>query len=222
MNECGVWKPFLLLAVLLAIPGSIVAQSPGQDPRGRGPDENPQFFPTEVFGSNRSIVAMGYSWYLRSMQEKPLAESRRPQYPQVYRLLAEVRPYNAPVVVRLSARTDGSGELVTKAGRDGGHPDILTVNTTAEVSQVDVQRFLSLLENADFWSMPTQKLPDTHKPVVMGEGGWMLEGMRDGTYHLVYRGTSGLGPLKDPLIFLLVSLGKVDFRSLPVGPQADR
>jgi hypothetical protein len=163
---------------------------------------------------------MTYSWYLRSMQERPLAESVRPERPQAYRLLVEVRPYDAPLVVRLSIAAAGTGELVAKVGRDGGHPEILTLNRTTEVSQVDVEKFLRLLENAGFWSMPTQNLSDIHKPAVMGEGGWMLEGIREGTYHLVHRVRSELGPAKEPMDFLAVTLAKLDLRSLPVGPAA--
>jgi hypothetical protein len=220
MIRHGLRKPLLLLAVSLAIAGSAVAQTTDPDRlRGREPDKNPQFFPTEVFGSNRNILARGYSWYLRSMAEKPSAEYVSPQCLQVYRLLVETRPYNAPVVVRLWIRTDDVCELVAKVGRDGGHPQILTVSRTTDPSRLDVDKFLRLLTEADFWSMPTQKPFDIHH-VVMGDGGWALEGIKEGRYHAVYRGTSELGPLKDPVAFLVTNLANLDMRSLPVGPAA--
>jgi hypothetical protein len=153
------------------------------------------------------------------MLEKPLAESVRPERPQAYRVLVEVRPYNAPLVVRLSVSKDGVGELVAKIGRDGGHPQILTVNKSGDVSRVAVEKFLRLLEGADFWHMPTRQALDIHH-VVMGEPGWMLEGSKEGRYHLVHRGASELGPLKDSVVFLVITLAKLDLRSLPVGPAA--
>jgi hypothetical protein len=222
MNRNCVWKPVVLLAMWLATPRSVVAQSRTPDgAQRRGPDESPQFFPSEAFGGNRSILAVAYSWYLRSMQESPLAQSVRPECPQAYRLLVEVRPYNAPLVVRLVVLANRSGALVTKVGRDGGHPHILTVNRTTGVPGVYVQKFLALLDNADFWSMPTERLWDIHKPVAMGEGGWMLEGIREGRYHIVHRARSELGPLKDPLDFLVVRVANLDLGALPIGPQAN-
>jgi len=221
MVKYGGCKPLLLVAMSLAIAGPAVRQSQGQgQPRARGPDENPQFFPSEVFGSNRSILARAYSWYLRSMAEKPLSEYVSPECPQVYRMLVETRPYNAPVVVRLWIRTDGVSGLVAKVGRDGGHPQILTVSKTIDPSPVGVHTFLQLLGEADFWSMPSQKPFDIHH-VVMGEAGWMLEGTREGSYHLVHRVTSELGPLKDSLNFLVTSPANLDLGSLPVGPRGD-
>jgi hypothetical protein len=210
MTGYCVRKPSAAVALLLLFAGPVVAQWP--------PDENPQFFPSGVFVSNRSILARGYSWFLRSMQEKPLAECVSRECPQVYRVLIETRPYNAPVVVRLWIRSDGVSELVTKVGRDGGHPQILSVSKTADPSRVDVDKFLKLLEEAGFWSMPTEFA----KPTAMGASGWMLEGMRGDKYHLVCRSAPELGPLKDPLDFLVVGLAKLDLKSLPVGPRGLR
>jgi hypothetical protein len=222
MTERGTLKLLLLLATSLAIASPAVAQSQSLDDRGGlGPDENPQFFPTEVFGSNHAILARVYSRYLRLMAEKPLAESASPECPQVYRVLVETRPYNAPVIVRLRIRTDGVCELVAKVGRDSGHPQILTVNKTTDPSRLDVEKFLKLLEEAGFWSMPRQKPFDIHH-VVMGDAGWMLEGIKGRRYHLVHRGTSELGSLKDSVAFLVTNLANLDLRSLPVGPQGGR
>jgi len=53
---------------------------------------------------------------------------------------------------------------------------------------------------------------------VMGDTNWMLEAIKEGGYHLVYRGASNLGSLKDSVVFLVVSVAKVDLRSLPTQP----
>ncbi len=203
-------KPLAAVASVLLIASPVVAQWP--------PDENPQFFPSGALTSNLAIVGRAYSWYLRSLQEKPLAECVSRECPQVYRVLVVTRPYNAPVVVRLWIRSDGVSELVTKVGRDGGHPQILTVSKTADPARVDVDKFLKLLEEAGFWSMPTEFA----KPTAMGAAGWMLEGIREDKYHIVCRSAPEIGPLKDPLDFLVVGLAKIDLASLPVGPRGLR
>jgi hypothetical protein len=185
------------------------------------PDESPQFFPGEVFGSTRSILARDYSRYLRSMGEKPLTESVGPECPHIYRALVVLRPYNSPVVVRLSIRADGLGEVVAKVGQDGGHPQYLTVTKTSVASRADVDRFLKLLDESGFWSMPTQEPLEIHH-VTMGDESWMLEGDNGGKYRAVVRAASKQGSVKDPATFLVISLAKLDLRSLPIGPRAGR
>jgi hypothetical protein len=198
----------------------LISATPASGQRYVPPDENPQYFPDAVFGGGQTRLARYYSWYLRSMREKPLAECIAGDTSQAYRVLIVTRPYNAPVVVRLAVGATGGGDLVSKVARDGGHPDIVTLDRTAKVSQEDVQRFVSLLDAADFWSMPSQKPPDIHK-VVMGAVDWMLEAEKHGAYHAVERTTPELGPLKDAAIFLVIRLAKLDLRSLPVGPAGE-
>lgn len=221
MSGFRVWKLLFLVVMSTAVPGTTASQTKNSDrllaPGDTSCDENPQFFPTEVFGRNQAIVARTYSRYLCLTGEKPLAECVSPDRPQVYRVLVEVPPRNAPVVVRLSIAAGGVGELVAKAGQSGGHPEILTLNRTTEVSHADVDAFLKLLDNVGFWSMSALK-PFDIDHVVMGDTGWMLEGSREGRYHLVYRGASELGPLKDAVVFLVVSVAKVDLRSVPTQP----
>ena len=202
----AVRKPLLAVALFMLIASPVVPQWP--------PDENPQFFPSGVFARPNSIIARAYSWYLRSMQEKPLGECVSRDYPQVYRALVCTRPWNAPVVVRLWIRSDGVSEAVIKVGQDGAHPQILTVSKTSDPSQADVDKFLKLLGEAGFWSMPTEFA----KPTAMGAAGWMLEGIREDRYHVVCRSAPELGPLKAPLDFLVAGLAKLDLASLPVGP----
>ena len=192
--------------VLLA-PRLTIAQMP--------PNGNSQFFPSDVFGSGQSIIAREYSRYLRSMQEKPLAQYVSPEFPLVYRLLIVTRPWNAPVVVRLWIRSDGLSEIIIKAARDGGHPQILTVSKTVDPAPGDVGHFLKLLEHAGFWTMPALNPRST----VMGAADWMLEGLSHDLYHAVCRSSPELRALKDPLDFLVGSLAKLDLRSLPVGPK---
>lgn len=220
MTLHSVRSPLLPLVLSLLLAGGLVCQPEHPEQAGTAVGTS-QFFPAETFGSNE--VARTYSRYLRSMGEKPLSESVIPEGPdEVYRVLVEVRPYNSPVVVRLRIRNDGSGELAAKVGRDGGHPQILTVNRTAAVSRANVDRFLQLLNEAGFWSTPTREVFDSHRRFLMGGEGWMLEASQKGRYHVVCRAVSELGALKDPAVFVVVSLAGLDLRSLSAGPEADK
>jgi hypothetical protein len=145
------------------------------------------------------------------MGETPLAETTGPKVPQVYRLLLNTRPYGVPVAVRLSVAPDGTGEVVGKMGQSPRFPDVLTENRIANVSQTQIDEFLKLLVDSGFWSIPVFETIDPHH-VVMGETGWMFEGEKEGSYHVVCRGTSSLASLRKTVMFL-VTLSKLDLAS---------
>jgi hypothetical protein len=220
MTGHRVGNPLLALVLSLLFGGGPVFQSEHPEQAGTTVISS-QFFPPGTFEGNENILARAYSRYLRLMGEKPLGESPISEGAEVYRVLVELRPYNSPVVVRLRIRNDGSGELTAKVGRDGGHPQILTVDRTADVSPTNVGRFLQLLNEARFWSMPTEE-PDRYRRSIIGGEGWMIEANKNGSYHAVCRAVSGLGALKDPAVFAVANLGRLDLRSLPVGPEADK
>jgi len=225
MSGCRAGRGLLLLGTWLAIVGAGAGQTANPSRPWPPVDENPQFFPTATFGSNRAIMARTYSWYLRSMGERPLAECVSAENPQVYRAVV-LPPNRSPAVVRLSIGASGVGELVIKVAQTYTAPAVLAVNRTADVSQADVSAFLKVLNEGDFWRMPTHKPWDrtSGRPLVsmLGDTAWMLEGSKQGDYHLVDRGTSQLGTLKDSVLFLVINLAKVDLRSLPIDPVVRR
>jgi hypothetical protein len=209
--------------LLVMIPSLLVflgvGRSNGQDV-GRlryvpTPDDIAQFFHGELSASDH--VALAYCRDLHLMEETPLAGAGGAQAHQVYRLVVETRPYNTPVVVRLSIGTEGTGQIVAKVGQSVRFPDILTVDRTADVSRVDVDQFLKLLTNSGFWSMPVLPPFDLHH-VALGEPGWMLEGGAGGSYRVAWRNTSALASLKDPVMFLVLNIGKVDLASTATRP----
>lgn len=114
-----------------------------------------QYFHGELSASDH--VASAYCRYLHLMGEMPLTGAISAQAPQVYRMMVEAPPHNIPVVVRLTIRADGAGEVVVKVGQSPRFPDVLTVNRTADVSRADVDDFLKLLASSAFWSMPAQQ-----------------------------------------------------------------
>jgi hypothetical protein len=144
------------------------------------------------------------------MAEKPMPECAGPDHPQVYRVLV-LPPYGSRLLVRLSVRAGGSGELTAKAGQSDYHPEVLIVDKTREVSNADVQSILKHLNDAAFWSTPTED--PRHN--VMGGVVWLIEGAKAGEYHVVDRPESELGPLKDSVVFLVVKLGKLDLPTQP-------
>ncbi|MGC1491530.1 MAG: hypothetical protein WA798_09155 [Candidatus Acidiferrum sp.] len=181
------------------------------------PQEIFQFFQGNLGPNDGGALALYYARYLHMMGEKPLAETPGPQGTQVYRLLVVTRPYNIPVVVRLSIFPDGTGEIVGKISQSSRFADRLTANKTTRVSHADVEQFLKLLADLGFWSLPVLERIDTAR-VGLGGVGWMLEGEKAGTYHVVCRDDANLAALMRPVLFL-VNLSQLDLASTTARPS---
>jgi hypothetical protein len=202
--------PGVAIPLLLVTIG--VVQSDGQS-TGRiryvpSPDDIAAYFQGQLSANIDDALAYYGARYLHTMEEKPLPASD-PQASELYRVLVETRPHNAPVLVRLSIGTDGTAEVVTKVGGDPYRGD-LAINTTADVSHAKVDEFLGLLASSAFWSMPVQQPREKNGYVVLGEPSWMFEGSKVATYHVVCRNTSGLASPKRAELFLLTNIGGVD------------
>jgi len=152
--------------------------------------------------------------YLHFMREKPLLDAVSPSVPQIFRLLVNSRPHSLPAIVRLSIRTDGSGEAVIKVSQSLRNSEALAVNRTEEISVKQVNQLLSLVASSDFWAAPAVPAFDINRLVPMGDADWMLEAGRSGAYHVVCRTTATFGSLRGPMMFLLIDIGKLDLASV--------
>jgi hypothetical protein len=212
----------LTVAILLVISTLVPCKSDGQNAERSGQNPSPrdiaQFFQGKLSPDNGRVLAVAYARFLHLMGEKPMIETVGPQASQVYRVLVETRPYNTPVIARLSIRPDGTGEVVVKVSQSARAADVLAVQRTVNLSHSDVGNFLKLLADSGFWSMPVLEPINTHR-VVMGEAGWMFEGEKEGSYHVVCRGTSSLASLKKAVMFL-VDVSKLDLASTAGAPSS--
>ncbi len=168
------------------------------------------FFHGELSESRHPALARYNARYLHLMSEKPLSDGMSPSQPQIYRLLVETRPHNTPVVVRLSIKADGSGEAVVKVSQSARFADTLAVNRTEVVSRENVDDFLRLMGTSSFWSGPVVEQFDANKPVRIGAAGWILEGTREGSYHVVSRSIERQASLTNTVMFLAKNIGKLD------------
>jgi hypothetical protein len=214
-NRCFVIA--IMLATSLLGPAKSGAQDVDQLRYVAPPQEILQFFQGNLGPNDGRTLAVGYARYLHLMGEKPLAETAGPHGAQIYRLLVETRPYSIPVVVRLSILPDGSGELVGKISHSSRFADRLTANTTIRLSTADAGRFLKLLAGWGFWSTPAlERIENTR--IRLGGVGWMLEGEKEGSYHVVCRSDPSLASLRAPLSFLL-NLSQLDLASTTTRPS---
>jgi hypothetical protein len=107
--------------------------------------------------------------------------------------------------VRLSFNPDGSARIiVTEQGYD---PKDVRHVTELPVSSSDAKKFLDLVDKANFWSMPgVTPHPGYYRDASM----WVLEGVRNGNYHVVYREEPDARDLAEMVFFLVRNLSKRD------------
>lgn len=129
---------------------------------------------------------------LPPMGEPSLLEARD-QQANAYRFIYQHSMQHKPLVVRISIRPDGTGEVITKiltyaADCKTGK---LTKNKKRVVPKKAVDALLKRVEEADFWQLPAEDS-------VIGPDGatWIVEGVKDGRYHVVNRWSPRRGEYK--------------------------
>jgi hypothetical protein len=139
-------------------------------------------FPDGIFdqsdASRDGFIANGLTDYLHAISEPCLLDPAK-HGAISYRLIWGGMPSARRVVVRLEVGEDGKAVLFTKvtAGRR------LVSDRVESISSTQVEEFLDLVKLSDFWSLPSSE----NRPPVKDGTSWILEGIRDGAYHGVYR-----------------------------------
>jgi hypothetical protein len=148
-----------------------------------------------------------YSTHLKALQELSLLQLAQNPAVQSYRFLW-LRTFHHPVVVRLDFKSDGTGAITTKvaSGAGGYKPGHLVENTTRPLSREQMEKFLVAVKRAQFWELPSHETPATE-----GCDGaqWIIEGVKDGEYHVVDRWTPSSGPVRDLGMLFLTGLAQM-------------
>jgi hypothetical protein len=147
--------------------------------------------------------------YLQFFDEPSLLPVHQDRTVVSYRVESLLLRGHKVLVVRLSINPDGSAKVVT-VDQSGEQPAVHRTERTAPA--VDVKKFLELIEKANFWSMST--VSNDQRQVYDGVP-WILEGHRDGKYHVVIRDDWPSGPSNELLRYLTIDLGKVDASGIP-------
>jgi hypothetical protein len=123
---------------------------------------------------------------LVAMQEPPLATFTESS--ELYRFVW-LRSWDAPVCVRIS-RDGSEGSIATKVLEKYEGPTYgpLTHSSERHLAKDEMSHLAEMLDAASFWSAPAER-----DWVTLDGAGWMLEGLRGGTHHIVKRNS----PAKD-------------------------
>lgn len=149
--------------------------------------KRPTYFPDEALGKNQEEHNFRASWYsacLAAMEEPSLWEMSRNRESHVYRFL-RLPSFDLPAVgVRLSVKKDGTAGLISTVTGPSmlGYPSAPTNRKTRHLTKEQTNTFLGIVQETGFWNEPN--LDD--RAGLDGEQ-WILEGVRNGEYHIVDR-----------------------------------
>ena len=172
------------------------------------------FFPAGAFYPDNlkldSFKAKWYSEQLTALQEPSLFEAKQDSTVQSYRFLW-LRSFHHPVAIRVLIYADGSGLVVTKMadGSGGNKPGKLILNKTEPLSPDAVKIFTQKIHQLNYWTLPMR---DTNPSGTDGAQ-WVIEGIDQGTYHLVDRWSPNDGPVRKLGLFFLHNLSGSHLRA---------
>jgi hypothetical protein len=137
-----------------------------------------------------------YSNFLVPLSEASLWEASRDLKICAYQF-SWWRTFDARIVVRLTLPDNGSSILQVKIwGRMSDY------YRTLKLTNFQVNQFLSKLEETNFWSMPS-----THQRHGFDGARWIIEGVRDGQYHVVNRWCPEEEGFRDAVLMLVELAG---------------
>jgi hypothetical protein len=107
------------------------------------------------------------------------------------------------VAVRLDIKVDGTGKLTVKtaSGAGGYQPGKLTENTSRSLTREETSKFLEQVKDVGFWALPSDE-----KTLGFDGAQWIIEGVKDGKYHVVDRWSPKKGPIHELGTTLALSL----------------
>lgn len=169
-----------------------------------------QYFPTRSLGASSREDELKRAWYsaqLSALQEPSLLALRKIPSSESYRFLW-LRTFNHPIAIRLDPKADGTSVLTTKiaSGAGGYRPGVLSEETHHVLSKEQTQSFITRLNKLDFWH--------TANPVndQAGTDGsqWIIEGVREGQYHVVDRWSPAKGIARELGMILAFDLAQMN------------
>jgi len=148
----------------------------------------PKAFFTSAFFDSDTIE--WYSEYLFVMKEPSLLPPDNCAI-ETYRFLW-LRTFHAPIAIRVWT-ANGQHFLVAKqlSGQGGYDTGRMVINRIRRLSPEEWDRVKNLLSELSFWDLPTDPAatPNPDGSINVGADGaqWILEGLRDGKYHVTDR-----------------------------------
>jgi hypothetical protein len=156
------------------------------------------YFPTGVFDPEYDREPFESKWYskhLQALDEPSLLDARG--FDESYRFLW-LRTFHHPVAIRVWRV--GNEHFISAKESDGAggyEPGKVIANSERNLSAQEWDDFLRLLYDADYWCLGDN-----------GMGGldgaqWILEGFREGSYHIAVEWSPREGAYREACLYLL-------------------
>jgi hypothetical protein len=175
------------------------------------------YFPPGALGKDAASHQFSVDWYskhLKALHEPSLWElSRKDPHAEVYRFLW-LRSFDHPIAVRLVIRASGSGWMNSRmtSGQGGFEPGGITRYNVFWLTKAKTQEFLNALQSANFWNLPALLESNEHS-VELDGAQWIVEGVRNGRYHVVDRWSPEKGDPVREFGLVALKLGRFKIRS---------
>lgn len=167
------------------------------------PGSQTHYFPFRALSYNEWSSQFLNGWYsrqLKAMNELPLSALEKED--ESYRFLW-LRSFHKPVVIHVGRTGDRHFMVVKRLNGLGGYyPGTFDLYWARPLSENDWNAFMIHLEHSTYWKLPT------YADFRSTDGAqWIMEGYREGRYHIVDRQSPDAGAYRDACLFLLRQSG---------------
>ena len=142
------------------------------------------------------------------MNEPSLWQASSNEDMHAYRFLW-LRTFDAPIAIRLEIDSEGTGLLFAKStdGKAGYWPGNLVTDDVHNLTTDQIDGFFGKLDQAQFWQLPSTD----YSQQGFDGADWVVEGVKDGRYHVVVRWLPGGTPFRELALHMVELSGlKVD------------
>lgn len=162
-----------------------------------------EFFPAVALSESPWSARFLDGWYSRNfeaMNELPLPALENED--ESYRFLW-LRTFHKPVAIHVWRAGVRHFMIVKRLnGRSGYNPGRFDLYWSQSLSENEWDAFILHLEHSQYWLMPTEN------DLLMFDGAqWIMEGYREGRYHVVDRQSPESGAYRDACMYLLRQSG---------------
>lgn len=171
---------------------------PGLSVRVEKSADQIDFFPVTLSDNPRNpqFVNKWYSRALDSMNEQPLAALENED--ESYRFLW-LRTFHQPVAIHVWRKDEQHFMVVKRLNGKGGYvPGTFDLYWSRSISENDWDAFMTHLESASYWLTPTK-----NDRLMFDGAQWVMEGYREGRYHVVDRQSPDDGAYREACMYLL-------------------
>ncbi len=170
------------------------------------------YFPKGELDSDTQSEKRKQLWYshaLKILEEPSLLKLSENSGAESYRFLW-LRTFKHPVAVRLDLKSDGTAVLTAKiTDGEAGFPYTvahLTESFAHSAEPEKIRSFLSKVKQVNFWSLPSH----LHDQTGTDGSQWIIEGVKDGKYHVVDRWSPANGGIRELGLLLVFDLAKMN------------